>query len=87
MDYKSSKVIFLKITSRLLTFILPSQDLEKRFFEIYFLKVTGTSKSLMLIMNIAVSKFKNLVLKTWIIFSYMWILDSKPSFDPHNYLL
>ena len=63
MGYKSSTVIFLEITSGFLTPVPLYGDFETIFFEIFFLKVTRTNKSTMLMTNIAVRKFKNVVLK------------------------
>ncbi len=69
MGYKTSIVIFLQITFEFLTPAPPLQGFEKKFFKIYFLKVTRNIKSDMLITNIAITKFKNVILKNRIIFS------------------
>jgi hypothetical protein len=81
MDYKSSILIFLEITSVYLT-PDPLRDFKKTFFKIYLLKVPRVIKSNTLITNIAVSKFKNVFLKNTSIFPASGFMGSNRIFDP-----
>ncbi len=60
--------------------LYPLRVSKKFFFKIYSLKVTSNIKSNTLITNITISKFKYVALENQTIFSYIWILRSKPDF-------
>jgi hypothetical protein len=71
MGYKSSILISHEGTFEFLIPV-PLYGISKNiFFKIYLFKVNRTIKSNMLIMNIAVLKFKNVFLKNRSIFPYL----------------
>ena len=63
MGYNPSTFIYLEITFGFWTPVPPYRVSKKIFFEIYFLNMARTNKSTMLITNIVISNYKNVVLK------------------------
>jgi hypothetical protein len=85
MDYKFSIVIFLDFTSEFLTPVTPLRGFEKNCFKIYFLKQASNVKSSTLITTIAISKFKNLILKGKTIFPIYGFWGPDQVLYPHSH--